>query len=171
MKGIRIEKITLNIGAGKDGNKLEKGIKLLKNITGIEPIKTRTNKRIPGWGLRPGLPIGCKITLRKEKAKEVLNRLLEAKSYILKGSQFDKNGNIAFGVHEYIDIKGAKYDPEIGIMGLEVCVTLERPGYRVKRRKNLKSKIGNNHKIAKEEAVKFMKTEFDVKLEEEDDVQ
>ena len=58
MREIRIEKITLNIGAGKDVGKLEKGVKLLKNITGINPVKTVTQKRIPTWGLRPGLPIG-----------------------------------------------------------------------------------------------------------------
>ena len=73
MQAIKVEKITLNIGAGKDQTKLERGILLLKNITGIDPVKTFTNKRIPTWGLRPGLPIGCKITLRKEKA--VINAL------------------------------------------------------------------------------------------------
>ncbi|MBW3003304.1 50S ribosomal protein L5 [Candidatus Woesearchaeota archaeon] len=171
MKSIRIEKITLNIGAGKDVKKLEKGMKLLKNITGIEPIKTYTSKRIPGWGLRPGLPIGCKLTLRGTDAEEVLKRLLEAKTFLLNESQFDDSGNIAFGVPEYIDIKDAKYDPEIGIMGLEVCVTLERPGFRVKRRKNLKSRVGKNHCIAKEEAIKFMKDKFGIRTEEEDDLQ
>jgi len=64
MKVIRIEKITLNIGAGKDQNRLDKAKILLKHVTGIEPVKTVTKKRIPNWGLRPGLPIGCKITLR-----------------------------------------------------------------------------------------------------------
>ncbi|MEA3430981.1 MAG: 50S ribosomal protein L5 [Nanoarchaeota archaeon] len=170
MKEIRIEKVTLNIGAGKDAKKLEKGVKLMKNITGIEPIKTVTSKRIPGWGLRPGLPIGCKLTLRKGKAKSILSRLLEAKSFVLSQKQFDQNGNVAFGVHEYIDIKDAKYDPDIGIMGLEVCVTLERPGYRIKKRRNLKSKIGQSHRITQEEAIEFMKKEFGVKMEEEDDV-
>ena len=79
MKNIKIEKITLNIGAGKDQSKLEKGIKLLKMLTGIVPIKTTSTKRIPGWGLRIGLPIGCKLTLRKKAAREILKRLLESK--------------------------------------------------------------------------------------------
>ena len=67
MKDIRIEKVTLNIGAGKDQAKLEKGMKLIKNITGLSPVKTHSKKRIPEWGIRPGLPIGCKITLRNKK--------------------------------------------------------------------------------------------------------
>ena len=167
MKGIRIEKVTLNVGAGKDQNKLEKGILLLKNITGIDPVKTFTNKRIPSWGLRPGLPIGCKLTLRKKKAEEILLRLLDAKDSQLSLHQFDKEGNIAFGVHEYIDVPGVKYDPKIGIMGFEVCVTLERPGFRIKRRRIMKRKISNKHRIKKEEVIEFMKKKFNVKVGEE----
>ena len=126
MRYIRIEKITLNMGTGKDQTNLEKGMKLLKMITGIDPIKTIARKRIPGWGVRPGLPIGCKLTLRKDAAKKVLARLLEARDNLLSPHQFDANGNLAFGLTEYIDIPDVKYDPEIGIMGLEVCVTFER---------------------------------------------
>src|SRR3989338_6519351 len=134
MREIKIEKITLNVGAGKDQAKLEKGMLLLKNIASLTPVKTYTSKRIPEWGLRPGLPIGCKLTIRKTAAEELLKRLLDAKENKLKKSQFDMEGNISFGIHEYIDIAGVKYDPQIGIMGLEVCVTLERPGFRIKRR-------------------------------------
>ncbi len=164
MKKIRVEKVTLNIGAGKDQKKLEKGIKLLRNLTGVMPVKTTTQKRIAAWGLRPGLPIGCKVTLRGKKAYEILPRLLDAKEFIVSERQFDDSGNMSFGVHEYINIKGAKYDPEIGIMGLEVCVTLERPGFRVKRRRIKRKKIRKSHKINKEEAVKFMKESFNIKL-------
>jgi large subunit ribosomal protein L5 len=168
MREIRIEKVTLNIGAGKSTDVLEKGLKLLKTLTNRTPIKTFTNKRIPGWGLRPGLPIGCKVTLRKAAAKELLIRLLEAKDNILSDTQFDKNGNIAFGLSEYIDIPGMKYDPDIGMLGFEVCVTLERPGFRIKKRKNLRKKIPQKHRIQKEEAIKFMQTQFKVKLGEEE---
>ena len=168
MRNIRIEKITLNIGAGKEQAKLEKGMKLLKTITGINPIKTIATKRIPGWGLRPGLPIGCKLTLRKDAAKKLLIRLLEAKNNQLLPYQFDASGNLAFGIPEYIDIPDVKYDPDIGIMGLEVCVTLERPGFRIKRRKLKKKKVSSRHKITKDEAMEFMTKEFNVKLGEEE---
>lgn len=167
MREIKVEKVTLNVGAGKDQTKLEKGILLLKSITGIEPVKTFTNKRIPSWGLRPGLPIGCKLTLRRKKADDILLRLLEAKDNKLGPYQFDKEGNIAFGIHEYMDIPGIKYDPKIGIMGLEVCVTLERPGFRIKRRRVMQRKISNKHRIKKEEVMEFMKKKFKVKIGEE----
>lgn len=166
MKKIRIEKLTLNIGAGKEQDRLEKAKILLKAITGIEPVKTVTNKRIPAWGLRPGLPIGCKITLRKKKAQDLLKRLIEAKDQKLRDSQFDEKGNISFGIHEYIDIPGVKYDPKIGIMGLEVCVTLERPGFRVKRRAMRPAHISKSHSITKREAIEFMQNEFNVAIGE-----
>lgn len=167
MRDIRIEKVTLNIGAGKDQSRLDSAVMLLKNIAEAKPVKTFTNKRIQEWGLRPGLPIGCKVTLRKGKAKELLARLLDAKDKILRESQFDDNGNVSFGIAEYIDIHGVKYDPKIGIMGLEVCVTLKRAGYRIKRRRLLRRKIPKKHKISKEDAIGFMKKEFNVSVGEE----
>ncbi len=167
-RNIRIEKVTLNIGAGKNTALLDKGVKLLKNITGIEPVKTITQKRIPAWGLRPGLPIGCKITLRRKQAQEVLARLLQAKNNVLVEKQFDDNGNVAFGIHEYIDIPSVKYDPEIGIIGFEVCITLERPGFRIKKRKIQTKKIPLRHKITRNDAMEFMRQAFKVKIGEQE---
>lgn len=162
----RIEKVTLNVGAGKDQNRLEKGVTVLKMITGIDPVKTVTQQRIPTWGLRPGLPIGCKLTLRKEKAVEVLKRLLAAKENKLRESQFDDAGNISFGIHEYIDIPGITYDPKIGVLGLQVCVTLEKPGYRVKKRKLNPKSIPRKHMVSRAEAMSFMQKEFSVSIGE-----
>jgi large subunit ribosomal protein L5 len=168
MRKIRIEKVTLNIGAGKDEEKLKKGKKLLKTITEIEAVNTFTKKRIPGWGLRPGLAIGCKITLRHQKAIEILKRLLEAKDNTLSLRNFDDKGNFSFGIAEYIDIPGIKYDPEIKIMGLEVAVTLERPGFRIKKRRVQIKKIPKKHMITQEESVEFMKKGFNIIIEEEE---
>ena len=135
MKKIRIAKLTLNIGAGNNQDVLKKGMTLLKTLTGVEPVKTTSDKRIPGWGVRPGLPIGCKLTLRGKEATELLKRLLRAKESKLKQSCFDENGNVSFGIHEYIDVPDLNYDTEIGIMGFQACVSLSRPGFRVKYRK------------------------------------
>jgi len=158
----RIEKLTLNIGAGKDQTKLEKGVALLKSITGIDPVKTITNKRIPNWGLRPGLPIGCKLTLRKQKAIELLRRLLQARDNTLSETNYDEAGNISFGIKEYIDIPGVAYDPKIGVIGLQVCVTLQKPGYRIKHRAICQKKIPKKHVVTKQEAIEFMKNEYGV---------
>lgn len=167
MRQIRIEKVTLNIGAGKDVQLLEKGIKLLEQLTGIPPVKTVTRKRIPAWGLRPGLPIGCKITLRGRKAEEIIPRLLAAKENLLGQNNYDNAGNISFGIPEYIDIEGAKYDPEIGIIGLQVCISLTRPGYRIKRRRVRSARPGRNHIISQDESAAFMRERFNVRSEEQ----
>lgn len=167
MKEIRVEKVTLNMGTGKDQALLEKGMKLLSSITNKKPVKTFTQKRIPEWGVRPGLPVGCKVTLRKQEAVEMTKRILDAKAFALKESNFDELGTISLGIPEYIDIKDAKYDPDIGVMGLQACITLERPGFRIKRRKLRKSKISKKHKITKQEAIEFMEKKFNVKVGDE----
>ena len=166
MRNIKIEKLTLNIGVGKNPQLLDKAMSLLKSLSNAKPVKTYTQKRIAGWGLRPGLPIGCKVTLRGIDASELLKRLLQSKDNELTKKQFDDYGNIAFGIPEYINIPGIDYNPDIGIIGLEACVTLERPGFRIKKRKNEKKKIPKKHGIKKEDAMDFMKNEFKIKVGE-----
>jgi large subunit ribosomal protein L5 len=166
MQKIRIEKITLNIGSGKEQSKLEKGMKLIKHLTGSDPVKTITKKRIPNWGLRPGLPIGCKLTIRNGQKVELIGRLLKAKNNKLSANNFDENGSVSFGIHEYIDIPGVSYNPEVGIMGFQACITLSRPGFRIKMRRLKKSSVPKRHRISKDEAMQFMKNEFGVSTEE-----
>ena len=165
MKEIRLEKVTLNAGVGRDQKRLEKSMKLFESITGVKPTKTITQKKIATWDLRPGLAIGCKVTLRGKKAEEVLKRILEAKENTLSPKQFDSAGIFSFGIHEYIDIPSVKYDPDIGIIGFEVCVTLTRPGFRIKKRKVYSKKIPAKHKINKEEAISYAQEKFGVKVE------
>ncbi|MBI2662510.1 50S ribosomal protein L5 [Candidatus Woesearchaeota archaeon] len=157
MREIKIAKVTLNVGAGKSEDLMKRGLKLLGILAlGCTPVKTTTKRRIPGWGLRPGLAIGCKVTVRKD-AEKLLKRLLAAKENKLKVSNFDNSGNLSFGIPEYIDIEGVKYDPELKIMGLEVAVTLERFGYRVKKRRIKQTSIGKKQQITKQEAMAFIK--------------
>lgn len=167
MKEIGIEKVTLNIGVGKPGKELEKGKILLAKITDMKPTETRTTKRIPGWSLRPNLVIGCKVTVRGERAKEVLKNLLGAKENILSHRAFDKQGNFAFGLAEYLDIPTLDYIPEVGMMGLEVSITLQRKGYRIKKRTLKARKIPQRHRITKEEAINYAKENFGVLIKEE----
>ena len=164
MRQIYVRKITLNCGAGKNEALLEKGMKLLAKLSPVAPMKTKTTKRIPGWGLRPNLAIGCKATIRKN-ARELLLRLLKAKAMTLKAKQFDNQGNFSFGIAEYIDIPGLEYDPELKIMGLEVAVSLERPGYGIKKRKIRPKKIGSKHLITKEDAILFAEKELGITIE------
>ena len=163
MKKIRIEKVTLNIGIGESGERLTKATKLLTSISKAKAIQTKSMKRIPTWGVRPNLAIACKVTVRKEKAEELLGRLLNATKNILSESKFDNFGNFSFGIPEYIDISGVEYDPDVGIIGLEVAVTLERPGFRIKNRIK-KEKIPARHKISKKEAMDFIQSKYKTEI-------
>ena len=165
MRALKIEKVTLNIGTGMPGEKLEKALKLLQKISQAKPVSTKTKKRIPTWGVRPNLEIGAKVTIRGKKAEELLTRLLKSKADILEESKFDNAGNLAFGIPEYIEIPGVEYDATIGIIGLEVAVTIIRPGFRIRRRARKRKSIPQSHRITKEEAINFMKTKFKVKVE------
>ncbi len=157
LRKIRIEKLTLNVGAGKNEDLLKKGLVLLQKLSPVKPIRTITQKRIPGWGLRPGLAIGCKVTIRKD-TEALLKKLATAKENTFKASSFGPNGMFSFGIHEYIDIEGLEYDPDLKIIGFEVAVSLERPGFRVKKRKMRPTTLGKTHKITKEDAIEYVQS-------------
>ncbi|MEM2192638.1 MAG: 50S ribosomal protein L5 [Candidatus Hadarchaeales archaeon] len=162
MRELRLEKVVINIGVGEGGDKLVKAEKVLKMISGQEPVRTYAKKTIREWGVKKGMPIGCKVTLRKKKAEEVLDKLLNAVERKISERSFDEAGNFSFGIKEHIDIPGIAYDPEIGIFGMDVCVSISRPGYRVKVRKKNPRKIGRHHQVTKEEAIDFMTKKFNV---------
>jgi large subunit ribosomal protein L5 len=155
MREIKIEKVTVNVGCGGDLDKIERAKKLLELLTGQKPVVTISRKRST-FGIAKGKPVGVKVTLRKKKAEEFLQKVLEAKKYTIKSSQIS-NGTFSIGVAEYIELPGVKYQHEIGTLGFDVCVTLERPGYRVKRVKVKKAKIGKKHIINKEDVIEWLK--------------
>ncbi len=156
MREIKVEKVTLNIGAGEAGQKLENAKTLLGVISGKEPATTTAKIRNPLFKIKKGDPIGAKVTLRGKEAIAVLERALKAVDRIIKERSFDRNGNFSFGVKEYIDFPGVKYDPKIGIIGFDVCVTLTRKGMRIAKRRHSKSKVGKKHRITREEGIKFL---------------
>ncbi len=164
MRRIKISKVVLNIGVGKSGEPLEKAAKVLEQLTGQKPSFRKAKRTIRDFGIHRKEPIGVMVTVRGEKARELLRKLLKAREDRLPSSSFDEFGNVNFGIKEHIDIPGMKYDPDIGIFGMNVCVSLERPGYRVMRRRRMRSKVGRKHRIGREEAIEFFKREFGVEV-------
>lgn len=160
MSDIRISKLCINIGVGEAGEQLNKAKKLLELLTGRTAVITKGKKKEPSLGVRPGLPIGVKVTLRGD-VNDLLSRLIEARERVIPRSAFTDAG-VSFGVDEYLHIPGMDYDPELGIMGMDVTVVLERPGYRVKRRSLRRSKVGKSHLINVDESIKFMVDNFEV---------
>ena len=92
----------------------------LKILTERKPMKTKSKKRIPSLGVRPGLEIGAVVTIRK-RFEEVLKKMLVAIDNQLKRKQMSVN-NFSFGIKEYIEIPGMEYDRDIGIRGLDITV-------------------------------------------------
>jgi large subunit ribosomal protein L5 len=165
MKQIKIGKAVVNIGIGQVGEDVEKAKNLIEKLTGKEAIKTESKDSAKTFGNRSGLKIGAMTTLRGEEAKEFLEKALTAVEEI-EASQFDENGNFGFGISEYIDVEGVDYDADIGMMGFEVTVNLERPGYRVKRRDYKPSTIGKEHKVTREEAIEYVENELGVEVKQ-----
>ena len=164
MREIRIAKVTVNMGVGQTGEELKKAETIMQRLTNMKPLLTVCKVKNPTWEIRPGLTIGCKVTLRDERAIEFLKRALQARENKLAAKNFDLHGNFGFGIKEYIDLPGTKYDPKLGIRCFDVLIALERPGYRVKRRKLAKKRIPRHHAVSKAEAVEFVSTRFGVEV-------
>lgn len=161
MREIRIEKVVVNIGCGEAGEKLDKAKKLLEGlIRGHKIVTTHTHDRTT-FGMAKGRPIGMMVTLRGKDAEDFLRRALESVDGKLPEGCFDRQGNLSFGVKEHISMPGVKYDPEIGVWGMDVCVRLERRGYRILKKRN-SSRMSAKHRITPEEASGFMVKNFNV---------
>ncbi len=164
MENVRIEKVTVNIGVGEGGDRLRKAEKLLEELTGQKPVRTISKMTNRDFGIRKGMPIGCKVTLRKDKAIKFLKEALWVRNYKLPAWSFDEEGNFAFGIADHTEFKDMKYDPEVGIFGMDICVTMEKPGYRIKKRRIEKRKLPVHHRVKKDETIEFMKKEFNVEV-------
>ena len=163
MKRINIAKIVVNIGVGKSGEPIERAKNALEELTGKKPTSRGAKENVRDFGIHKGEPIGAIVTLRKNDAFEFLKRVLESKRNVLNATSFDPFGNISLGIHEHIDIPGHKYNPDIGIFGMDVCVSLTRPGYRISKKRNPK-RIGKRHRISKDESIDFFKRKFGVEV-------
>lgn len=161
MREAKIVKLVLSVGGTAE--KLERGFKLLKMISGMTPMKIKSRKRIPSLGVRPGLETGCKVTIRKNIAA-LLKRLLSAIDNEIEEKQVENN-HFSFGIEEYIEIPGTEYNREIGILGLNVTVNFERKGKRVERKKIKRASIPRKQQVTREEIIEYMRKNFETKIE------
>lgn len=166
MRAPVVAKVTLNMGVGEAGERISKAEEVIKQLTSGKPVRTIAKATVPGFGVRKQQQIGCKITLRKGPAEKVLKRTLGAVDNTLSPKNFDARGNFSFGVAEHIEIDGMKYDPKIGIFGMDVCVTMERPGYRISHRRCMSKRIPKTHLLTKEESMKFIQEKYGVSISE-----
>ncbi|MCX6775466.1 MAG: 50S ribosomal protein L5 [Candidatus Micrarchaeota archaeon] len=164
MREVRIDKVTANIGVGEGGEKLQSCSTLLNKMSGKKAVKTTARVRNLVFKIKKGDPIGTKVTLRNKDAEEFLKKALDAVDKKISSRAFDKEGNFSFGIEEYIDFPGVKYDPKLGIVGFDVCVTLKRRGVRVTKKRRGKATLGRRHRLTNEDGITFAKEVLGVEI-------
>jgi large subunit ribosomal protein L5 len=129
----------------------------------VRTLSKRTNR---DWGIREGMPIGAKVTLRGERAERFLREALWARNHLVHRWNFDPEGNLSFGVADYTDFREMKYNPEIGLFGMDVNVVVRRGGSRVTKRRIRPGRIPHRHRTTPREAIDFLKERFQVEVKE-----
>jgi large subunit ribosomal protein L5 len=163
MKKISISKVVVNIGVGKSGEPLERAKQGLEELTGQQPTTKRAKNSVRDFGIHKGEPIAAVVTLRNDAAISFLRRVIAAKGNNLESSSFDAFGNLSLGIREHIDLPDTKYNPDIGIFGMDVSIALTRPGYSIAKRRNPKI-IGQHHRVTRTEAIQFFREQFGVNI-------
>ncbi|MGI6471625.1 MAG: 50S ribosomal protein L5 [Candidatus Methanomethylophilaceae archaeon] len=163
-KTLKVDKIVVNVGVGEAGERLVKAEKVVEMVTGQKPIQTVSKTINRDLGIRIGMPIGCKVTLRGQSADEFLRKALTIREGRIMEYSFDQEGNMSFGIPDYTDFEGMKYDPEIGIFGMDVNVVLRRFGSRIEYRRLLTKKIPTRQRVKRDEAIRFMSDTYGIEV-------
>ena len=162
-----IAKVVVDMCTG-GGEALARATTILEALSGQTPTQSRARQTVRDFGIRKREAIAVRVTLRHKKAEEFLVKALKAKEDILLIKNWDLDGNFAFGIAEHIDIPNVKYDPQLGIQGMNITVCLERPGFRVKRRRRRKTKVPYRHRLTADESMVFVKKKFGIEILEKE---
>lgn len=162
MRKVRVVKIVVNAGVGESGETRTKAARVLEMVTKQKPVATRSRSTNRDFGIRLGQEIGAKVTLRGAAALDFLNRALDARDRQFDPDSIDRAGNFSFGIGDYTDFAGMKYDPEIGVRGMDICVTLGRAGHRIRQRRVQDRPIPRGQRVSKEEVRGFLQSDLRV---------
>lgn len=159
---LRVVKIVVNTGVGESGETRTKAERVLQMVTHQKPVATRARSTNRDFGIREGQEIGAKVTLRGARAVEFLGRALDTRDRVLDPDSIDRRGGFSFGIPDYTDFAGMKYDPEIGVRGMDVTVEVGRAGWRVRDRAIAPRTIPRAAWIRRDETRAFLAEQFHV---------
>ena len=168
MSQLRVTKVCVNIGVGEGGERLVNAENVIQMVTGVKPQRTLCRIQNRDLKVRIGSPIGCKATMRNQAViQEFLTNAFNCRENTIPAWNFDGQGNLSFGIRDYTDFPGQKYDPDIGIFGMDINVVVERPGHRVSRRRRAKRKVGTHHRVSADESRLWFVENFNISILEE----
>ncbi|MGI0141224.1 MAG: 50S ribosomal protein L5 [Candidatus Micrarchaeales archaeon] len=160
MQEVRLEKVVINIGIGSNDQLLPNAKMLIQKLTGRNSVPTVAKKRDPSLNIRRGQVIGSMVTLRKAAAEDLLKRALDANNNTIREKSINDN-SLSFGIKEYIDFSGVKYDPKIGMLGMNINANFARRGRRVEQRRRIRSMAAQEHrKVTKAEIIEYITKHF-----------
>jgi len=163
-RAVRVIKVVVNAGVGESGEPRTKAEKVLQMVTHQKPVATRSHSTNRDFGIRKGQEIGAKVTLRGDAALDFLKRAFEARDHQFDIDSIDRNGNFSFGIADYTDFTGMKYDPAIGIHGMDIAVEMGRAGHRIRDRRLQARPLPKTLRSTRDETRGFLVTSLGVTI-------
>merc|ERR1711967_102931 len=163
MRKVKIDKLVINIAVGESGDRLTKAVRVLQQLSDQTPVENTARYTVRTFGIRRNEKIACHVTVRGQKAMDLIERGLKITDYEISAKHFSESGNFGFGVNEHIDL-GLKYDPATGIYGMDFYVVLRRAGFRVSKKKYKKGRVGNFQVVNKEDAMEWVRQTFNAEI-------
>merc|ERR1712220_735 len=163
MKKVYCDKLVINIVVGESGDRLTKAVRVLQQLSDQTPVENVARYTVRTFGIRRNEKIATHVTIRGQKAMDLIERGLKITDYEISAKHFSDTGNFGFGVNEHIDL-GLKYDPQTGIYGMDFFVVLKRPGLNVPKKKAKRGRMGVTHRVTKEDAMEWVRQTFNAEI-------
>merc|ERR1712196_112733 len=163
MRKVLCDKLIINIAVGESGDRLTKAVRVLQQLSDQTPVENTARYTVRTFGIRRNEKIACHVTVRGDKAMDLIERGLKITDYEISAKHFSESGNFGFGVNEHIDL-GLKYDPQTGIYGMDFYIVLKRPGSNVPKKKAKRGRMGVSHRVTKEDAMEWVRQTFNADI-------